>query len=200
MIEIGVASVVVLAGLVLGIGSVFLSMWFLPTLIRRLGMVTVITPANNDKPLQGSLPGNNLQSENKAGIQPIKDAMADPWTNLSFPIENPIITDAGITPQTDTKTLIGEPPNDQRPGEQQVSVVQKSDWPRTGNPNVNYGITTENLSAINQTVLDMSVGSDSTKKQDFVETELIAAIVTTLYAYGLYQNESCQIKQIRLVN
>lgn len=198
MIEIGVASVVVLAGLVLGIGSVFLSMWFLPTLIRRLGMVTVITPANNDRPLQGSLPGNNLQSENKAGIQPIEDAMAEPWTNLSIPAENPMINDAGITPQLDTKTLIGEPLNEQRPGEQQVSAVQNSGWTLTGSQ-TNHGTTTDKLSAINQTVLDMSGGPDSGKKR-LVETELIAAIVTTLYAYGLFQNESYQIKQVRLVN
>lgn len=77
MSELGLVSSLLLAGIVLGMGSVFLSMWFLPALLKRLGAVTVISQGGRDGVLPEQLPGYCLEGETRArGVRAAGEATA----------------------------------------------------------------------------------------------------------------------------
>ncbi len=65
MSELGLVSSLLLAGIVLGMGSVFLSMWFLPALLKRLDAVTVISQVGGPVPeVEASQTAQDLTSVN----------------------------------------------------------------------------------------------------------------------------------------
>lgn len=197
MNEIGAASIIALAGMGVGIGSVFLSMWFLPTLLKQFGMVTVITPASYNRALPEYLP---LKSEPMTGIQPILDATAEPRVVIVPPAETQTNAEAELRAETlSTKEPVANPYPIRQSEEQPVSELQNSPWRIKGNK-VEYAETISTKPLVTQqTKMDIRAGSSSVKEQDINE-ELLAVIVATLSDYRLNQNESYQIKQVRQVN
>lgn len=163
MSELGMVSVLLLTGMVMGVGSVFLSMWFLPALLRRLDVVPAVRQAA-DKAIAGQ-----QNSRQRAGQE---------------------VVGLGITGQPTAGVEIAE-----------LQIIGQT---ADNNPALNRR-TTDNLPGEIQNKDNLTVAGKLTPDRaavgrDVINEEIMAAIAATLCAYGIAENESYRIKQVRVVN